>query len=407
MKKSAFAAIRLLKQSSPVMIVPFFFVLCPQPAHGAPDATSPVEQREISDATILYGIDLLYDRRFDDAEHLFRTVVAQDPERPVGYFYLAMVSWSRLAGGFWSDEVVREFHRRIDEAADVARKRIEEAKQPRSFDYFYLGGALGFKARFKLMRSEWLSSFFLASDAVEALKTCLQTDPNNKDVLFGLGVFDYYTARLSGVLKFLTYLLLHKGDKEEGLRKLHTAAEEARFSSLEAKSMLLHIYLFLEEDFEKALKLVSELFTTYSRNPRFAVLRGVCLIRIGRMDEYRGTLEEIRKRTRAAVSTQAADAWERRVAYLESIRALYEARYEAARRNLEAILRFSDAENDPTMVAWPLVKLGMSYHLEGNKNAARKYYDKVLGMENGAGAQFLAQRLLEEDPAKDDAFIGY
>ena len=35
-------------------------------------------------------------------------------------------------------------------------------------------------------------------------------------------------------------------DEEKGLRKLHIAANEAIYSAIEAKNMLLHIYLFLE-----------------------------------------------------------------------------------------------------------------------------------------------------------------
>ncbi len=49
---------------------------------------------------IIMGIDLLYDEQFDDAEGLFRKVIAESPDKPIGYFYLAMVTWSRLSSGF-------------------------------------------------------------------------------------------------------------------------------------------------------------------------------------------------------------------------------------------------------------------------------------------------------------------
>ncbi len=70
------------------------------------------------------------------------------------------------------------------------------------------------------MQQKWFSSYNLAYDSIQALRTCQKLDPDNKDVLLGLGIYDYYTAKLSGVLKFLTYLFLHRGDKEEGLRNL-------------------------------------------------------------------------------------------------------------------------------------------------------------------------------------------
>jgi len=110
--------------------------------------------------TIIRGIHLLYDEQFDEAENLFLKVINESSKKPDGYFYMAMVSWSRLASGFWSPGNVEEFRERIDLTIHIAGSRIEGANKPDSYDYFFLGGALGFKGRFELMRGNWLSSFF-------------------------------------------------------------------------------------------------------------------------------------------------------------------------------------------------------------------------------------------------------
>ena len=352
------------------------------------------------------GIDLLYNDQFNDAETLFRKVIVESPDKPVGYFYLAMVTWSRLTVGFWSPETVKEYKERIDRAIDVAKSRIKNNSLD-PYDFFYLGGALGFKGRFELMKENWLTSFFLAKNAIDAFRTCLKMDPNNKDVLLGFGTFDYYTAHLSGLLKFLTYLLVHKGSEEEGLRKLHLAAREAPYSATEAKSMLLHIYLFLEDDFLKALKLAEDLTNKYKQSMRYSVLLGVCYIRLGMDSEYHGTVNLLRQKSLQAGTLNKACPWERRALYLETVYDLYHGQYRDARTKLKAILNRKDLLNDPEMVAWPVLKIGMSYDLEGNKDEAKKYYNKVLDMENGAGAQFLAKKLLEDPPKKNDPFIGY
>ena len=356
---------------------------------------------------ILKGIHLLYDAQFDEAESLFLKAIAESDKKPDGYFYMAMVSWSRLASGFWSPGNVEEFRERIDRTIHVAGSRIEDSNKPDSYDYFFLGGALGFKGRFELMRGKWLTSFFLARDAIDALKTCLEMDPDNKDVMLGLGTFDYYTAHLSGVLKFLTYFLLHKGNKEEGLRKLQLAAEEATYSATEAKSMLLHIHLFLEEDFSKALDLAECLSKRYDMNPRFYSLKGVCYIRLERVIRYRDTVHGLRQRGLQASSLNTASKWRRRALYLETVYELYHGQYPEARSKLMEILNRVDPENDPAMIAWPLIKMGRSYDLEGNRKEATKYYRQVLDMENGSGAQFLAKKLLAAPPKEKDPFIGY
>jgi len=355
---------------------------------------------------ILRGIDLIYEREFDDAEDLFEEVIAKSQDESAGYFYLAMVAWGRLAAGFWYPEAVKRFEERIDRAIEVAETRIDKNGAD-IYDFFYLGGALGFKGRFELMKDNWLSSFFLARDAVGALQTCLKMDPDNKDVLFGIGTFDYYTARFSGIKRFLAYLLLHEGDKEEGLRKLTIASKEAVYSATEAKSMLLHIYLFFDPDFNKALDLSTKLASTYMRNSRFKLLQGVSYIRLGMDQQYRETAIELRQRSVEASKKERSSIWKKQALYLESIYDLFHERLPEARSKLKRILDHPDPKADPAMIAWPLMKIGMSYDLENNRDEAIKYYEQVLNMENGAGAQVLANKFLKTPPKQGNPFLGY
>ena len=358
------------------------------------------------DGLILSGIDALYDLDFREAEERFERIVSGDPHAPAGHFYLAMVSWSRLVFGFWSPEDVDEFKKRIDHAIRVAEERTESS-DPHPYNFFYLGGALGFKGRFELMRRRWLPAFFLASNAIDALKRSRGMIPHNEDVSFGLGIYDYYTFRLSGVLKFLSYLLLHRGSKEEGLRKLHRAVDYAPYSSTEAMSMLLHIYLFLEAEPARALPLADRLSKKYPRNPRYPLLKGVAQIWLGMEDGYRDTLESLRQVGLDTSPQRRAALWHRRALYLETIHDLYFGRCLEARSRLNSILRWPDRTNDPAMIAWPLIKIGMSYDLQGNRHKALTYYREVLTMRNGSGAQFLAEKLIDTPPVERDPFLGY
>jgi len=355
---------------------------------------------------ILRGINLLYDLEFEEAEKLFYRVVENKPDHPIGYFYVAMVSWSKLSTGFWSQDVVKEYTDRIDKTITVARKAIEKGKHD-SYTYFYLGGALGFRGRFELMRQNWFSAANDAWEAIQALKTCLKMDPENKDVLLGLGSYDYYTAKLSGVLKWLTYLFFHKGSKEGGLQKLHTAAEEATYSSIESKSMLIHIYMYLEENHLKALPLVLDLGSRFRNNPRYKFFEGIIYSRLGMDGQVIKATQFMRQRSEQEASGFKAAWWVRQALYLEASRWLFHGRYSQARLSLDAILSDQDSLNDPEMIAWPLLKKGMSFDLEGERQIALQYYDQVLAMENGAGAQFLAQKFSHSPPQKDDPFLGY
>jgi len=389
-----------------VSLQPFFFLtffLFALPLH----ASEPLKlERDSPNREIIRGINLLYDLEFGEAETLFQEIVSQDPENPVGYFYMAMVSWSKLSVGFWTPENLTEYVERIDRTISVAKKAIENNKKD-SRSYFYLGGALGFKGRFELMQHNWFSSYNLAYEAIQALEKCHRMDPVNKDVLLGLGIYDYYTAKLSGVLRFLTYLFLHKGDKEEGLRKLHLAANEAVYSNLEAKSMLIHIYLYLEEDFYKALPLIKEMAGRFKNNSRYDFFEGVVYVRRGLDSRYREVLESMRRKGRQERSSPDQTLWENQALYLEASYHLFREQPEKARKKLDVILSQVDPAYDPAMVAWPILKKGMSYDLEGKRDAALSLYQHVLKMENGAGAQFLAEKCIDQAPKKGDPFLGY
>lgn len=361
---------------------------------------------ESIDLEILRGIELLYEGETGKAETLFRSIVLQRPADPAGHFYLAMVTWSKLTTGFWSRDTVEEYLDRIDRTISVAKSVIETG-EPNSYTFFYLGGALGFKGRFHLMERKWLSSFSLALEAVDALKTCLRMDPSNRDVLLGLGIFDYYSVKFSGVMKFLTYLFLHRGDREEGLRKLHLAAEEAVFSSWEAKSVLLHIYLYMEQDHAKALPLAEDLSARFPRSKFFKYLEGVTYARLHMDFRFEELTAAMRTLAEEETSKTEAEKWVRRILYLESTRALFEERYEEARRKLEAILSTPDPVSDPLMIAYPLLKLGVIYDLEGQRENALELYTRVKEMDNGAGAQFLAEKFIKKPAAGTDPFLGY
>jgi tetratricopeptide (TPR) repeat protein len=390
-----------------ILLLCSVFFLLPKISPAADNPTGPSQMEPPVNEDVIRGIEFLYNWEFDQAEGLFEQLTRESPEDPMGYFYLAMVSWSHLASGFWTKEMVTEYGRRIDKSIDVAKKAVKKNEND-CFAHFYLGGALGFEGRFKLMERKWLSSFLLAQDAIKALKTSQAKCPDNQDVLFGLGIFDYYTARLSGVLKFLSYLLVHRGDKAEGLRKLHLAAEGAVYSSIEAKSLLLHIYLFMEKNlYENALILSVDLTKRFPNNPRFKFLEGISYIRLDMDTEYMGIVNFFREKSNSLPSKRDAFIWGSRGVYLEACYDLFHNRLDEARSKLEAILSLADPTSDPSMVAWPQLKLGMSYDLESAREKALTHYNRILKLENGAGAQFLAEKYKKKPAKRMDPFLGY
>ena len=381
-----------------------FCLLTLQGLIGLALATDDSEVPSLVQADLIRGTELLYNRSFQQAETQYLKVIATAPEHPSGYFYLAMVNWSQLAAGFWTEEVLDRYEERIGRTIDVAQKAVDrDAKDAAA--HFYLGGALGFKARFYLMQERYFASFLLALRAVDALRKCRDMDPENRDVLFGLGVFEYYTAKMSGILRFLSTFLIHPADREAGLEKLRTAAAQGTVTRIEARSMLLHIYLFMEDLPGEALPLAERLTREFPDNPRFAYLLGAAQLRMGR--DPLDTAALMRERRDHAATPAARLLWEHREAYLRATEELLKGRLDLAETTLRSILPRVDPQNDPFMAAFPLVKLGMCRDLAGDRKAALALYSRVRDMENGAGAQYLSRKYEEEPIGRDDPFLLY
>jgi tetratricopeptide (TPR) repeat protein len=171
--------------------------------------------------------------------------------------------------------------------------------------------------------------------------------------------------------------------------------------------MLIHIYLYLEEDYDKALPIIQDLKTKFKKNVRYPFFEGLVYIRQNRDSKYREMVDFLRAESRKKANKSDFLIWESQALYLEATYHLFRGETQKARNKLDAILSRADPVADPDMIAWPILKKGMSYDLEGKRDTALGLYQQVLKMENGAGAQFLAEKCIDTDPKKGDPFLGY
>jgi tetratricopeptide (TPR) repeat protein len=144
----------------------------------------------------------------------------------------------------------------------------------------------------------------------------------------------------------------------------------------------------------------------YKNNPAHLYLLGITYIRLNMDDEYGSVLEYFREKSGDEQQKGALTVWKKRGDYLEASNYLFHAQYDKSRRILNNILADPDPEFNPYMIAWPLLKIGMSYDLEGKREKALEYYYRVIDLENGSGAQFLAKKYIEMPLDKDSPFLG-
>jgi tetratricopeptide (TPR) repeat protein len=163
--------------------------------------------------------------------------------------------------------------RRFQTRADAAVAAIEAwtQREPDNAEaWFYLGGAYGARAQWRVLRGESLSAARDGKRIKEALERSLILDPDLQDAYFGIGLYRYYADVAPTSAKILRYLLaLPGGDKVGGMQQMLRARDSGQVLRDEADYQLHLIDLWYEQQPQHALALLRGLRDRHPQNPHF------------------------------------------------------------------------------------------------------------------------------------------
>jgi len=349
-----------------------------------------------ADSLILTGANYIYNSEFDKASDCFKQVEDKYPNHPAGYFLDAMIEWWKIVldnDNTSNDEL---FLNKISKVIDVCNRTLDT----NSYDInalFFKGGAIGYRARLRTMRDDWISAIHDAKEALHILQKCQEVAPFNHDIMLGTGIYNYFSQKFPEEYPLLKPLMifLPTGDKRLGLFQLRAAAKYARYASVEAKVVLLQIYYSFENNNYEALQLAQELHDKYPQNAYFHRYLGRCLVRMGMTTEYEKEWREVFNR-----------AIDKKIGY-NSI-AAREATYYIGvalmnRNNLDDALKYfqKSVEGSLTIDKKPsgfyifaLLKIGNIYDLKSNRNQAKSYYNKVLSLPEWNDSHTIAKKYI-------------
>jgi tetratricopeptide (TPR) repeat protein len=162
-----------------------------------------------------------------------------------------------------------EFRARADAA--IAATRAWTVREPqRAEAWFYLGGAHGARVQWRVLRGERLAAARDGKNIKDALERARQLDPDLQDAFFGIGLYHYYAAVAPAAAKVLRWLLfLPGGDRAQGLREMLRARDGGQLLRSEADYQLHVLYLWYEQQPERARDLVRVLRDRHPHNPHF------------------------------------------------------------------------------------------------------------------------------------------
>lgn len=371
----------------------YLLLLFPVPA-SAQWIKDPVIEKKIQ-----RGIDYIYNIQFDKADSLFADVVRWNPQHPIGYFFEAMTQWWRILTNFDDESQDQKFYDLLDKVINLCDQRLD--KNPNDVvALFFKGGAVGFRGRLRANRSKWIGA---ANDGLVALpivQKAYKLDPNNYDVLLGIGIYNYYADVIPDQYPFVKPFMVFfpSGDRKKGLQQLEEAAQHARYASIEANYFLMQNYFLYEKDFAKALAIAAELHKRFPANPIFQRYLGRCLISLGRLGEANDVFLDIAKRFRKKQT--GYDEYDGREAYY------YLGKYDFLTGKMDEALRYLvssdslsqivDKGESSGFMSLANLMIGMIYDTQGKRAAAVDEYKRVLDMKEFENSRRDAEQYLKQ-----------
>jgi tetratricopeptide (TPR) repeat protein len=342
-----------------------------------------LEDRVI-DERVQHGISELYNYEFSKADSNFSDVIKLRPDHPVGYFFRAMVQWERIISKFDDESQDEKLYELLEKVVDLCEKRLDENPDDVAA-MFFKGGAIGFRGRLRANRGKWLGAANDGMVALPLVRRAYELEPNNYDVLLGIGIYNYYAAVIPSKYPFVkpAMLFFPNGDRKKGLEQLRQASLHAKYAHVEATYFLMQNYFTYEKDFAKALELARKLHAQYPNNSIFYRYLGRSLVSTGYLGEANDIFIDIIKRY--TLQQVGYDVYDAREAYYYIGKFEFLAgRYDAALKNLylcDELSRKLDKDEPSGFMSLANLIIGMIYDVQGKRQFAIEQYQKVLSMK--------------------------
>lgn len=237
-----------------------------------PGSPTTAQQRPVAGLTAVPELARAYnailDARFADLPSRLAQACGPAPKEACQLLDAVSLWWQIQLDPFNTsrDEV---FQSRV-EAAIAAAEAWTVREPQRAEAWFYLGGAYGARAQWRVRRGARFAAARDGKRTKDALERAVALDPSMADAYFGIGLYDYYAAVAPAAAPMLRWLLLLPGgDRAMGLEEMHRARSGGLLVRDEADYQLQALYVWYEKQPVRALELLTGLIDRHPRNPHF------------------------------------------------------------------------------------------------------------------------------------------
>jgi tetratricopeptide (TPR) repeat protein len=228
------------------------------------------------------GLNLAWSGKPNAGRALLLDIHRRFPDDACGYYFPAMIDFDWALAGYASATDPEHAQALLDRAIEVGRLRIDAHPADAAATYC-LGAAYGTRSAFRFDHDEHLSGAFDAKKTRSLMLDLLEETPSCEDCRFWTGAYDYMSATLPSIVKFMKSLLFFPGgNRERGLKILDEAAQRGDFERYHAFTILHVAYREIEHDTKSDQSVLERWHAAFPEAPDVTVMLAQALASSGR-----------------------------------------------------------------------------------------------------------------------------
>ena len=343
-------------------------------------------------ATLDSAIQAMHNLQYDRSGQLFGEVARTDNNNIYAPLGQLIVEWYKMMG-LYGNQFNKQILLQKSEALEAFYKN-KLSRTPRDPDLnLCLALAIGFKSRIVISEK---NSFYVMFNGVKTLKylrRCDELTDDHPDLEFCKGVFEYYVSKYPGIIKYFANMFLENtGDRERGRQRIRYAAGADGFLKYDANFLLAFIYLYIENQPAKAVEHIRLLVDKFPKNPNYHFLRTFANLQLNNittaeknLNEYIASMDEH--------NPYYKDEFINRTDFLTALLTVKKKEYDRAMDYFQKFTENYELELEHLM-AIALLEQGKIQDFKGDHQAARKFYKRVLEIDNETYPVQLARQYL-------------
>jgi len=319
-------------------------------------------------------------------------------EHPLVPFGELLIEWWMVTAAVWEEDAQRSqsMLNAMERSLVAAEARIE-AGDPTGEGHLVKGATLGLLGRWHIKNRHWWKSYQIGKDAKEQLQLAIEINPDLYDAYSGIGIYDYFVAKLPGIVRWLAFSG-QTADPADGMRLIELSLARGSYTNVGTRAALTLIFLRNELEPARALETVDGLIAEHPESPFFGSLKLIALFDLGRPTELMAEAErqaDLLAAGRYPLSREAQVAFAKGLAYFRA------GEWDDAQRAYELAVQRGNP-TDP-FTTWAKLHLGNIADVRGDRRGARLVYREVKQSLNRWGTKRLAERYLKNrfDPSQD------